>query len=166
MQFTHQYVIFTFSETISMSEIQFFYYKAKYFQHFDYIYKLTRECKLRNFGEKRYSCSCIETTPMPKDVILKLEFLEFSMKITSNWYPQKKVPYYIRVLHNRKGLYTIVMFRYIFDICFCFLNRTENTIKRSNCMESDTNPLLSKWFWPKISRRSIYFINSIHYNFK
>lgn len=87
MQFTHQYVIFTFSETISMSEIQFFCYKAKYFQHFDYIYKLTRECKLRNFGEKRYSCSSIETTPMPKDVILKIGifgvFNEDNLKLIS-----------------------------------------------------------------------------------
>lgn len=70
-----------------MSEIQFFYYKAKYFQHFDYIYKLTRECKLRNFGEKRYSCSSIETTPMPKDVILKIGivgvFNEDNLKLIS-----------------------------------------------------------------------------------
>lgn len=72
IQFTQQYVIFIFSETVSMSKIQIFYYEAKKFQHFDYIYKRTREYTLRNFGEKRYSCSSIETNPMPKDAILKI----------------------------------------------------------------------------------------------
>lgn len=55
-----------------MSKIQYLYYKANTFQHFDYIYKLTRECKLRNFGEKLYQCSGVEINPMPKDVIFKL----------------------------------------------------------------------------------------------
>lgn len=59
-----------FSGTVSLSKIQFFYYKANNFQHFDYIYKLIRDCKLRNFREIR--CNSIETTPMPKDVILEI----------------------------------------------------------------------------------------------
>lgn len=57
-----------FSGTVSLSKIQFFYYKDNNFQHFDYIYKLIS--KLRNFREIR--CNSIETTPMPKDVILEI----------------------------------------------------------------------------------------------
>lgn len=64
------YVIFMFSGTVSQPKIQLFYYKANSFQHFDYIYKLTRDCKLRNF--RGIHCNCIETTPMPKDVILEI----------------------------------------------------------------------------------------------
>uniref|UniRef100_A0A8W8NZW6 Peptidase S1 domain-containing protein n=2 Tax=Magallana gigas TaxID=29159 RepID=A0A8W8NZW6_MAGGI len=56
--------------TVSQPKIQLFYYKANSFQHFDYIYKLTRDCKLRNF--RGIHCNCIETTPMPKDVILEI----------------------------------------------------------------------------------------------
>lgn len=70
-----------------MSKIHYLYYKANNFQHFDYIYKLTRECKLRNFGEKQYSCSSVETTPMPKDVIFKIGivgvFTEENLKFIS-----------------------------------------------------------------------------------
>lgn len=54
------------------SKTQYLYYKANTFQHFDYIYKLTRECKLRNFGEKHHPCSSLEITPMPRDVIFKI----------------------------------------------------------------------------------------------
>lgn len=65
-----------------MSKIQFFYYKAIHFQHFDYIYKLTREYKFRNFGE--IPCDNIDTTVMPKDVILKIgiagEFTDKNLK--------------------------------------------------------------------------------------
>lgn len=65
--------IFIFiSGTESRSKIQYLYYKANTFQHFDYIYKLTRECKLRNFGEKHHLCSSLEITSMPRDVIFKI----------------------------------------------------------------------------------------------
>lgn len=64
------YVISMFSGTVSQPKIQFFYYKASSFQHFDYIYKLIRDCKLRNF--RGIHCNSIETTPMPKDVILEI----------------------------------------------------------------------------------------------
>lgn len=59
-----------FSGTVSLSKIQFFYYKANNFQHFDYVYKLTRDCKIRNF--RGIHCNSIETSPMPKDVILEI----------------------------------------------------------------------------------------------
>lgn len=68
-----------------MSKIQFFYYKAIHFQHFDYIYKLTREYKFRNFGE--IPCDNMDTTVMPKDVILKIgiagEFTDKNLKLIS-----------------------------------------------------------------------------------
>lgn len=60
------------SETVSSSKIQYLYYKVHTFQHFYYIYKLTRECTLRISGENRCPSSIIETDFEPKDVILKI----------------------------------------------------------------------------------------------
>lgn len=75
------------SRTESRSKIQYLYYKANTFQHFDYIYKLTRECKLRNFGEKHHPCSSLEITPMPRDVIFKIgivgAFTEENLRLIS-----------------------------------------------------------------------------------
>lgn len=60
------------SETVSSSKIQYLYYKVHTFQHFYYIYKLTRECTLRISGENRCPSSIIETDFEPKDDILKI----------------------------------------------------------------------------------------------
>lgn len=76
------YVVFMFSGTVSLSKIPFFYYKANNFQHFAYVYKLTRDCKIRNF--RGIHCNSIDTSPMPKDVILEIgivgDFTEANLK--------------------------------------------------------------------------------------
>lgn len=46
-----------------------------------------------------------------------------------------------------------------------FVSERETKItKRSNCMESDATPLLSKWFGPKFSQRGKYFKPTIILN--
>lgn len=84
------------SETVSSSKIQYLYYKVHTFQHFYYIYKLTRECTLRISGENRCPSSIIETDFEPKDVILKIgivgAFTEENLRFISKIKGKRKSP--------------------------------------------------------------------------
>lgn len=84
------------SETVSSSKIQYLYYKVHTFQHFYYIYKLTRECTLRISGENRCPSSIIETDFEPKDVILKIgivgAFTEENLRFISKVKGKRKSP--------------------------------------------------------------------------
>lgn len=76
--------IVLFSEQKSKSSVQYFYYNAKHFQHFQYIYNLMRDCHdpiegLRRTNDRR---NC-----MAKDIIIKIgivgEFTEDKLNLLS-----------------------------------------------------------------------------------
>lgn len=58
-----------FSERASKSSVQYIYYKAKHFQHFHYIYNLTRDChdrieRLRKTNDR--------ANLMAEDIVIKI----------------------------------------------------------------------------------------------
>lgn len=71
--FIYIFVIFffflLFSERVSNSSVQYIYYKAKHFQHFHYIYNLTRDChdrieRLRKTNDR--------ANFMTEDIVIKI----------------------------------------------------------------------------------------------
>lgn len=70
-------LLYAISEAESKSSVQYFYYKAKHFEHFHYVYNLTRDCydrilkRLRRTNDRR---NC-----MADDVVIKIGVVgEFS----------------------------------------------------------------------------------------
>lgn len=62
-------LILLFSEIESKSSVQYIYYKAKHFQHFHYIYNLTRDCSDRIEGLRKTND---RTNFMAEDVVIKI----------------------------------------------------------------------------------------------
>lgn len=65
-------LLFAISETESKSSVQYFYYKAKHFEHFHYIYNLVKECNDRIKGLKRNND---RRNCMAEDVVIKIGFV-------------------------------------------------------------------------------------------
>lgn len=57
-------------ETASRPSIKYLFWRAKYYEHFHYVYNLVRDCKTR--VEKLLLKKNDLTYPMPKDVMVKI----------------------------------------------------------------------------------------------
>lgn len=63
------YILFIFLEAASRQSVKYLFWKAKYYEHFHYVYKLVRDCKTRvDMLQKKNDLA----NPMPKDVIVKI----------------------------------------------------------------------------------------------
>lgn len=61
--------ILILSEGASIPSVKYLLWKAKYYEHFHYVYKLVRDCKTRvDMLQKKNDLA----NPMPKDVIVKI----------------------------------------------------------------------------------------------
>lgn len=63
------------SDTESKASVQYFYYKAKHFQHFHYVYNLMRTCheRIEALGRINHPEIC-----MVEDVIIKIGIVGFT----------------------------------------------------------------------------------------
>lgn len=106
----YAYVIFTFSETVSMSKKQFFYYN-----YFHYIYKWTKDWKLSNFGE--IQCSSIETSSMPKDLMHKIGIIGVFTEVKRQIHIKNRCPITVELFMMENDCkWCLSLFEYTNDI--------------------------------------------------